>query len=32
MRILTLKKKKLVEWRCLECQHDEKASAISTTG
>ncbi|MSU24195.1 MAG: SRPBCC domain-containing protein [Opitutus sp.] len=25
MKILTLKKNKLVEWRCLEGQHDEKA-------
>ena len=24
MRITALKKNKLVEWRCLECQHDEK--------
>lgn len=25
MKILALKKNKLVQWRCLECQHDEKS-------
>ena len=24
MKVLTLKKSKLVEWRCLDCQHDDK--------
>ena len=26
MKILALKKSKLVEWRCLECQHDPKSN------